>query len=87
MTTQSKGIVIPDVKKFLAKKKMERAARVGGEKDESKVNSAVYHTQPIRKFLCSAHDRVLEGIIGRDEKPGSNSSAAKGISVNLCDKQ
>ena len=47
MTTQSKGIVIPDVKKFLAKKKMERAARVGGEKDESKVNSAVYHTQPI----------------------------------------
>ena len=87
MTTKSKGTAIPDVKKFLAKKRIERAARVGGENDDIKVNPAVNHTQPIRKFLCSAHDRVLEGITGRNEKPGSNSSAAKGISVNLCDKQ
>ena len=87
MTIQSKGVVITDMKKFLAKKRLERAARVGGGKSDMKVNSAVNHTQPIRNFLCSAHDRVLEGNIGRDEMTGSNSSAAKGIRVNLCDKQ
>ena len=72
------------MKKFLAKKRKDRAARWGGENSDMKAKSAVAHTQQITRFLSSACTGVLDGITG-DENQGRKTSAAKGISTNLCD--
>ena len=73
------------MKKFLANKKKDCAARLGGEYSDMKAKPAVAHTQPITRFLSSARTGVLDGITGRNEHKGWKTSAAKGISTNLCD--
>ena len=80
ITIKTKGIA--DIKKFLTNKKRERAARLGEFRDK-KTKPAATHTQPITKFLSSARTGVLDGIIGRDEHKGLQTSAAKGISSSL----
>ena len=84
---RSRGIEISDMRQYLANKKRDRAALLGGENGDSKSKSAVAHTQPITRFLQSTHTEVLEGITGRVETQGMQTSAAKGISMNLCDKK
>ena len=78
LTIKSKGIEITDMKEFLAKKRKDRAARLGGENSDKKSKPAVAHTQPILKFLSSAHTGVLDGIIGRDENQGMENQRCQG---------
>ena len=61
---------ISDMKQYLARKKKDRAALLGGKNSDIKAKSAVAHTQPITNFLNSAHTEVLDGITGRDETQG-----------------
>ena len=80
LTIRTRGIEITDMKKFLADKRKERAARVVGENYEIKVNSVRSHDKNFSKLLYSAHEDGTMWISERDEPDGSNSSAAKGIS-------
>ena len=81
LTIRTQGIEITDMKKFLAEKRKERAARVVEEKqrNENKVNSA-RSLSNFTHLLDSAREDGTVGIRERNEPDGSNSSAAKGIS-------
>ena len=81
LTIKSRGIEITDMKKYLAEKRKERAARVVEEKhrNENKVNSA-RSLSNFTHLLDSAREDGTVGIRERNEPDGSNSSAAKGIS-------
>ena len=54
------------------------AARLGSENSDKKSKPAVAHTQPILKFLSSAHTGVLDGINGRDENQGMEKQRCQG---------
>ena len=64
LTIRSRGIEISDMKQYLARKKKDRAALLGGKNSDIKAKSAVAHTQPITNFLNSAHTEALDGITG-----------------------
>ena len=66
------------MREFLAKNRKDHAARLGGENFDRIAKSAVAHTQPILKFLSSAHTGVLDGIIGRDENQGMENQRCQG---------
>ena len=78
LTIKSKGIEITDMKLFLANKRKNRAARLGGENRDNKSKPAVSHTQPISKFFNIAHTGMLDGIIGRDENQGMENQRCQG---------
>ena len=71
-----KGIVVTDLKEFLAQKRVERAARVS--QSENNVNTAESHTQLGIQPMLRAHRPRLQGISRRDEHVGIETSAAKG---------
>ena len=74
LMVKSKGIEIPDLKEFLERKKIERAARLGEKQNKS--NSSQLHTQLKNCDFQRAHRP--EGIVGRDEIVAMGSSAVKG---------
>ena len=77
---KTKGIEITDMKEFLAKKKIERAAQLGDEK--IKPDSTELHTQLQNCDIQRA--QRSDGISGRTEIVARESSAVKGDYQILC---
>ena len=71
-----KGVAITDLKEYLARRKMERAAQ--GPKNNNNANSNLSHTQQGFQHLIRAHRPRLQGISGPDDSEGEKTSADKG---------
>ena len=81
VTVKTKGIVIADLKEFLANRRMDRAA--WEVKGKNMLDTAERHTRPGFEIVDRAHRQRLEGISGRNEQEGRKTGSAKGSSCEI----